>query len=91
MMFGWGNMMGGYGPGGYFNSGYWWMGIIGMVVQVVFWIAIIAIVVGLFRRYGANTRSTAVGRNSALDILRERYARGELDTEEFNRRKADLM
>ena len=88
-MGGWGNMMWGYGPG-YYNGNYWWMGIIGMVIQIVFWIAIVAVVIGLFRRYGSKVNISSSARENPLEILRERFARGEIDTEEFNRRKNEL-
>lgn len=96
-MMGWGHwgMMGGYGPGYYGNYGtgnYWWMGLIGMVLQVIFWIAVIVIVWRLVRKNSFNRSGSPSHReDNALSILRERYAKGEIDTEEYTRRKEDLL
>ena len=79
-------MMWGYGP--WYGNGSW-MGLIMMAVQMLFWGLIIWFGVSLFTRGGRSSRLTN-GRNEAMDILRERYAQGEIDTEEFNRRKEEL-
>ncbi|MDA8228613.1 MAG: SHOCT domain-containing protein [Desulfitobacterium hafniense] len=86
-------MMWGYGPwtNGSFGGGYWWMGLLGMAVQMLFWVGLIVLGVYLFRRVGNNGRVSFNGGNEALEILKERYARGEIDTEEFSRRKEDLL
>ncbi|GAB6171826.1 hypothetical protein JCM15765_13040 [Paradesulfitobacterium aromaticivorans] len=93
----WGNMMNGwgYGPGvnGYgYSGGYWWMGLLGMAFQLIFWLALIGIGVYFYRRYANRipTGTGTFGRSNALDILRERYARGEIDAEEYQRRRQDL-
>ncbi|MDI6877898.1 MAG: SHOCT domain-containing protein [Desulfitobacteriaceae bacterium] len=96
-MMGWGNMWGyggysGYGNGLLGNGNYWWMGLIGMALQLAFWIALIVIGVKLFRNYSSRTTVGHYTRdNNPLDILRERYARGEIDAEEYQRRKNDLQ
>lgn len=93
MMGGWGNMMGrwGYGPS-VGNGGYWWMGLVGMAFQLIFWVAIIAIGIYLFKRMGSSRMTVGTfGRPDALDILKERYAKGEIDTDEYQRRKQDLQ
>ena len=70
----------------------WGMGIFGMIFMIVFWGLIILGVVFLVKwlfgsgNRGANDQSTA----RALEILKERYARGEIDKDEFEARKQDL-
>lgn len=66
--------------------GLWGVGM--MVLMLLFWGVVIAgIVVGIrwLVHQGRGPRSDA-----ALDVLRERYARGEIDREEFLARKRDL-
>ncbi len=59
--------------------------------SILLWVAIIGLVVwgviALARRSGEGHDS---GRRSALDIARERYARGEIAREEFDQIKKDL-
>ncbi len=92
---GWGNMMWGYGSGygnGFLGNGnYWWVGLIGMAVQLIFWIALIVIGVNLFRNYITKAPVGHYSKDNPLNVLRERYARGEIDSEEYSRRKHDLM
>ena len=66
--------------------GAWGIGM--MLMMLVFWGVVIAgIVLGI--RWLAS-QGGAARRDSALDILRQRYARGEIDREEFLARKRDL-
>jgi putative membrane protein len=69
-----------------FMWGAWGIGM--LLMMVVFWGAIIAAVI-----FGARALTRA-GRGErgdrALDILRERYARGEIDKQEFETRRRDL-
>jgi putative membrane protein len=63
-------------------------GLLMMLMMVVFWgVVIAAIVIGL-RWLVSQGRQQQPDR--ALDILRERYARGELSKEEFEARRQDL-
>jgi len=87
MMGGWGW---GYGPGTY-GGNYWWMGLIGMAIQILFWVGIIVLGVYLFRRLSPRVSGGPIGRSDALDILRERFARGEIDAEEYQRRREILQ
>ncbi|GAB6151320.1 SHOCT domain-containing protein [Desulfosporosinus burensis] len=87
MMNGWG----GYGTYGAYGGGYWWMGLIGMAIQMIFWVGLFVLGVYLFRRIGKHAPNETGDRGNALDILRERYARGEIDTEEYHRRRDILQ
>lgn len=92
MMGGWGHMMGGWGNGGYgYGGGYGWMSMMGMIMPLIFGIGIILLVTYLFRRNSSQVHTNGFHKqNSGLDILRERYARGEIDSAEYQSRKRDL-
>ena len=66
--------------------GAWGLGM--MAMMLVSWSLVIAgIVLGIRWLAGQGQRS---GSDRALDILRERYARGEIDKDEFEARRRDL-
>jgi putative membrane protein len=88
---------GGYGgyhmwPG---MMGGWGMGWFGGIFMIVFWVAVIVGVVFLIRWLFVSSRTGAQGPghggDTALDILRKRYARGEIDKQEFEEKKKDLL
>ncbi len=78
-------MMNGFGGHDWgMGWGMFWGWIIGLLVlAVIIWIVV--------RALNQNNRSHRSGSNSALDILKERYARGEIDKNEFDERRKDLM
>ncbi len=66
-------------------------GMIGGLMMVVFWGLIIALIV-LAVKWLTNDRSGGDrGKPDAVDTLRERFASGEIDEEEFERRKKVLQ
>lgn len=81
MMGGGGNSMMGYGGWGGFGFGW--------IFMIVFWILIILGVVALVRYLGGQ-HNTDKGK-TPLEILKERYAKGEIDKKEFEEKKKDLV
>jgi putative membrane protein len=64
--------------------GAWGFGM--MIMMILFWgLVIVAVVVGIRWLLGQGKET-----DSALEILRQRYARGEIDKEEFETKKRDL-
>ena len=63
-------------------------GLVMMLMMLVFWGLVIAGLVLGVRWLAGQGRGTA--RDEALEILRQRYARGEIDKQEFETRKRDL-
>ena len=87
----------GYSPGmmGY-EGGYWWMGLHGLMFLIVTALLVVGIVLAirhLARTEGRPTQTAPSdsGRQSALGILDSRYARGEVDREEYLQKKQDLL
>ena len=81
------------------GNGMWGMGGFGMMIMMIFFMAIIIIGAILIIRYftaGHGGLSAGQGdgpvaaERDPLEILRERYAKGEIDTQEFEERKRIL-
>jgi putative membrane protein len=90
MMGGWGNMMGGWGYGGYGSGGYGMTGMAGIGMNLILGIGIILLGIYIFRRNASHVQTGGLGKQSGMDILRERYARGEIDSADYQSRKRDL-
>ena len=80
MMGGGGNPMMGWGGS---------FGIFGWITMIAFWLLLILGVIALILYLGGSGKRNDEGK-SPLDILKERYARGEIDKKEFEERKKDL-
>ena len=83
-----------YGPGYY--SGF---SILGFLFQVLFWWLIIMLVIKLFKwahnsQHGhgccSHEEEVEVDDNNNLEIVKTRYAKGEIDKKEFEQMKKDL-
>ncbi|ADH97856.1 SHOCT domain-containing protein [Salisediminibacterium selenitireducens] len=72
------HMMGGGGPGGF-----WWM----PVMMGVYVLILIILAVVLIRSF---TKGSGKGK-SAIDILNEQLARGEISEEDYDRLKAKIL
>jgi len=75
---------GGYGPGNHMMG----VGYMGWTM-ILFWILVLVVLVSLIRWILglADNRSL---RQAPLDILKERLARGDIDSEEFERKRQML-
>lgn len=75
------------GWGGFGGSG---MGFVGWIFMLLFWGLIIVGLVLVVRWLWDQGRPGTGGADSPLEILKRRYARGEISKEEFDRMKQDL-
>jgi len=90
----WGEGYGGWGMGASMMGG-WVMGWIGPIFMIVFWVLVIIGLVLLIKWLIQATKGEKVvvggGSTQAIDILNERYAKGEINKEEFEKMKHDLQ
>jgi putative membrane protein len=78
------------GPG---MMGGWGMGWFGGIFMIVFWILMLVGLVMLIKwLFQSTSRGKGNGQSGlrALEILKERYARGEIDKTQFENMKRDL-
>lgn len=73
--------------------GWGWWGM-GWIFMIIFWGLVIAGLIFLIRwlaGLGRSRPSHDKAQDSALEILRQRYAKGEINKDEFEEKKRDLM
>ena len=72
------------------GHGFWagpgW-GLVGFLVMVGFWVLVVMLILGLVRGGGARRGAGS----HAIRVLENRYARGEIDREEFLERRRFLL
>ncbi len=80
---GWGMM----GPG--MIGGFGWMWLM-PIFFIIFWGLVIWGIVALVRGLGGSRDADSSTTDSALEVLKKRYARGEINKEEYEEKKKDL-
>ena len=81
---GWGMM----GPGMMGGFGWWWLM---PIFFIIFWGLVIWGIVSLVRGLSGSGGSGSSRADSALEILKKRYARGDITKEEYEEKKKDLI
>ena len=89
-------MYGNYGYGYHMNG----LGFFGGILEFVFWIFVIILVIRILRhifggrKYGHGCWGGMCGHemhgDKSISILRERYAKGEIEKKEFDEKKKEL-
>jgi putative membrane protein len=72
----------------------WGMGGFGIILNIALWVLLIAGIIWLVRRLlqsEGRRRSETESGSRALDILNERYARGEIDQSQYESIKRDIQ
>jgi len=77
-----------WGDGGMWN---WGWGMFGALHMLLWWILIILGIVVLIKwLFGGASRREPGSSDRAIEILKERYARGEIGKDEFEQKRRDL-
>jgi putative membrane protein len=63
----------------------------GGLLMILWWGLIIAVIVWLIRWMLGQQGNLQRGGSTALDILKERYAKGEISKQEFEDKKKDIL
>ena len=67
---------------------YWGMG---LILMMLVWLLVVLIIAALFKWLATPHQSGCSGcKKDVIDILRERYAKGEINKKEFDAKKKDL-
>ncbi len=69
-----------------YGFGIWWL--IGTILMVLFWIAVILLAIWAVRSLFPRERRS--GHDQALETLRQRYAKGEINAAEYEQARARL-
>ncbi len=69
-----------YGGQHWFGGGFMW----------IFWIVLIVAIFWGAKVMSSSGKKTSDNQKSALDTLKDRYAKGEIDKQEFEQKRKDL-
>ncbi len=72
---------------GMMGGGYWTL--TGIIFMVLFWVALILAVIWLYKQIRGEAAGAPSG-ETALGILKKRYASGEITKDEFNEMKKEI-
>jgi putative membrane protein len=75
--------------GGGYYGGEWFTPVISIVLIGLAIVAVIALLRNINRR--DRIQSVSVGENSAIEILKKRYASGDINKDEYEQKKKDLL
>ena len=73
-----------WGDGDHMDGGWWWV----MGIGWLLFLAFIGIIVYVLVRHHTSSGSRAGRASTAEDVLADRLARGEIDEEEYRKRRA---
>ncbi len=75
-------------------SGRWGGGFTGDILSLLIWggivLLLIYLVIMVFRKLGSNPTTSSRDRADSIDVLKMRFAKGEMSQEEFNKMKQIL-
>lgn len=74
-----------------FGYGGVWLMVLWAFLFIIFWAAVIALIIWAIRRFSRRDSETNYAlKQTPLDIAKERYAKGEISKEQFEQIKKDL-
>jgi len=69
---------------------HWTDGFGGGWMMIFWWLLLIAIGYGFFQFFRVHQKPNSNNQESALDVLKKRYAKGEITKNEFEQKKEEL-